>query len=138
MPDPVSTLARLLVTAATLAYGLGPFFVDLNKTHLVHPAWPGHARFHLLWASTSQLAVAAVALHLCWSDSADAAWRFRLGAVIGLCMTSGFWGALLFRKLYRGTLHDPQGIRPLFGKVDGNLIAVILIDGLLIGGLLAA
>jgi hypothetical protein len=107
----------------------------MNKTHLLHPRWPGHARLHLLWASASQLAVAGLALWLMWSDSSEPVFRYRLAAMIGLCMTSGFGIAVSFRKTYRGTLHDPDGIPPIAGKVDGNLIAVLLIDGLLIWGL---
>ena len=127
MTEYVSPAARWLITIATLAYGLGPFFTDMNRTHLRHPAWPGHARFHLLWAAASQLAVAGVALWLVWGGSTDALARCRLAAVLGLCMTSGFWIALVLRKLYHGTLHDPHGIPPLGGKLDGNIPAVLVI-----------
>jgi hypothetical protein len=136
MTEAIPSTARLLITAATLAYGLGPFVIDMNKTHLLHPRWPGHARLHLLWASVSQLAVAILAFWLMWSHSTESAARCRLSAIIGLCMTSGFWIAVIFRKTYRGTLHDPDGIPPIAGKIDGNLIAVLLIDALLIAGLM--
>lgn len=126
---------RLLITAATLAYGFGPFVTDMNKTHVVHPAWPGHARFHLVWAASSQLAVSFIALWLLWQPSTEPVARAHLAAIIGLCLNSGFFAALAFKKLYRGTLHDPKGIPPLAGKVDGNLLAVAAIVGLLLGGL---
>jgi hypothetical protein len=132
MPDLIAPGTRWLITLATLAYGVGPFIIDLNRTHLLHPAWPGHARFHLLWSVISQLAVAGIALWLVWSDSGDTRGHCRLAVLIGLAMNSGFWGALVFRKTYRGTLHDPQGIPPLGGKVDGNLLAVLMIMGLLL------
>jgi hypothetical protein len=132
MPDLIAPGTRWLITFATLAYGVGPFLIDLNRTHLVHPAWPGHARFHLLWSVISQVAVAGIALWLVWSDTGDLRWNCRLAVLIGLAMNSGFWGALIFKRAYRGTLHDPQGIPPLGGKVDGNLIAVIIITGLLL------
>ena len=123
---------RWLITAATIAYGAGPFFVDMNRTHLLHPAWPGHARFHLLWASVSQLGIAGLALWMTWSPSVGSATGCFFAAIIGLLSTSGFWVALVLKRLYRGTLHDPGGIRPVLGKIDGNLIAVILIDALLV------
>ena len=126
---------RLLITAATLAYGLGPFVTDMNRTHLVHPAWPGHARFHLVWAAVSQLAVSFIALWLLWHSSTDPVARGRLAAIIGLCLNSGFFAALVFKRFYRGTLHDPQGIPPIAGKIDGNLLAVGAIVGLLLIGL---
>ena len=135
MTDLISPGTRWLVTLATLAYGVGPFIIDMNRTHLWHPAWPGHARFRLLWAAVSQLAVAGLALWLVWGAGGDAVWRCRLALGIGLAMNSGFWVALLFRKTFHGTLHDPQGIPPLGGKVDGNLIAVLAITGLLLAAL---
>jgi len=135
MSDLISPGARWLITLATLAYGIGPFLIDMNRTHLVHPAWPGHARFHLFWSAVSQLAVAGLALWLVWGRGADPVWRCRLAAGIGLAMNFGFWIALLLRRTFRGTLHDPQGVPPLWGKVDGNLIAVIAITVLLGAGL---
>lgn len=135
MPDPITSATRWLITLATLAYGVGPFIIDMNRTHLRHPAWPGHARFHLLWSALSQLAVAGIALWLVWGESADDVWRCRLAIGIGLALNSGFWVALLFRKTFHGTLHDPQGIPPLGGKVDGNLLAVLVITGLLLAAL---
>ncbi len=128
-------LSQLLTSAATLAYGVGPFLVDLNKTHLLHPAWPGHARFHLLWSAIGQCGVATVALWLVWNPTPEIVANNRLASVIGLAMTGGFWGALLFKKLYRGTLHDPGGIPPFWGKLDGNLLAVTAIDVVLLAGL---
>ncbi|MDB6115081.1 MAG: hypothetical protein JWQ83_1794 [Lacunisphaera sp.] len=135
MIETAPTAARWLITVATLAYGVGPFITDMNRTHLSHPGWIGHARFHLMWSAISQLAIAGVALWLVWTPGPDAAARCRLAAILGLGMTSGFWGALFFRKNFHGTLHDPQGIPPLWGKVDGNLVAVAAITGLLGAGL---
>ena len=126
--------ARLVITLATLAYGVGPFLMDMNRTHLFHPAWPGHARFHLMWSALSQLAVSAVALWLIWGGETSSPERCKLAVVIGLCMNSGFYGALVLRKWFKGTLHDPKGIPPLGGKVDGNLIAVFVIVALLCWG----
>ncbi|HET7535675.1 MAG TPA: hypothetical protein VFJ90_04425 [Candidatus Didemnitutus sp.] len=83
----------------------------------------------------SQLAVAGIALWLTWTDVGDGRWLCRLAIAIGLAMNSGFWIALLGRKFFRGTLHDPQGIPPLAGKIDGNLLAVIGITGLLLAAL---
>lgn len=123
--------ARLLITLGTLAYGVGPLVTDINKTHLFHPAWPGHARFHLVWSILSQLSVSLVALWLVWADGGNSVERCKLAALIGFCMTAGFWGALAVKNQFKGTLHDPKGIPPLFGRIDGNLIAILFIECLL-------
>lgn len=129
-------MSRWLITAATLAYGFGPFVVDMNRTHLFHPRWPGHARLHLFWAAVSQAGVAGLALWLIWGSTPDARWSLRLAGGIGLCLNAGFWAALVARRWFNGTLHDPQGIPPIAGKVDGNVLAVGLITVLLAWGLL--
>ena len=135
IPDAIPTAAKLLLTAGTLAYGIGPFITDFNKTHLLNPSWPGHARFHLVWASVAQLGMSGIALWLLWSGHGpDAFLRARLATAIGMSMTSGFFVAVLFKKWYRGTLHDAHGIPPIGGKVDGNIIAILLILGMLIAG----
>jgi len=118
------TAARWLITVATLAYGVGPLVTDMNRTHLLHRAWPGHARFHLVWASVAQLILAGVILTLLWRPGGDRVALCRLAAIVGLGQTCGFWCALALRKYYGGTLHDPQGIPPWGGKIDGNLVAV--------------
>ena len=135
MTENVSIAAQLLITAATLAYGLGPFIVDMNKTHLLHPAWPGHARFHLMWAAVSQALVGIVALWLVWAEAVDQRWRCQLAAVLGLAMTVSFGVTVVFMKRFGGTLHDPHGIPPMGGKLDGNLLAVGAMTGLLLWAL---
>lgn len=125
------TAARWLITVATLAYGVGPLVTDMNRTHLLHPDWSGHARFHLVWASVAQLILAGIMLALLWRTDADRVASSRLAAIVGLGQTAGFWCALALRRFYRGALHDPQGIPPLGGKLDGNLLAVGVITLLL-------
>jgi hypothetical protein len=124
---------RWLITAATLAYGVGPFVIDLNRTHLLHPAWPGHARFHLVWSVLGQFLVSGIALWLIWSDGPGLRWRCHLAILIGACFVSAFFGAWATAAWYRGTLHDPGGIKPVFG-VDGNVIAC----GLMLAALVVA
>ena len=126
---------RVLVTLATLAYAVGPLVVDLNRTHLRHPAWPGHARLHLLWAAVGQLGVGLLMLWRVWWGAGDPVGLGQEAAVVGLLFTGGFWVALALRRFYGGTLHDPQGIPPWRG-IDGNLVAVALISAMLVAALL--
>lgn len=128
--------ARWLITVATICYGLGPFVLDMNRTHLLHPRWTGHARFHLLWAAVSQFLIGGLALWITWSPDFGSPVHLRLATLIGLCMTSGFWAASISRKFYGGTLHDTDGIPPILGKIDGNVLAVLGIQTLLLTGLL--
>lgn len=106
----------------------------MNRTHLFHPSWTGHARLHLFWAALSQFAVSALALALIWRIGDGTPRYCEIAAIIGLCMTGGFWGAVATKRWFGGTLHDPKGIPPIGGKLDGNVVAVLVIDGLLVWG----
>lgn len=130
--ESATPVARWLITLATLAYGFGPFLIDMNRTHLLHPAWPGHARFHLMWASVAQAATATLALWLVWADGPFARWRVQLALWIGIAHVGAFFVAWALARTYRGTLRDPGGMRPIAGKVDGNIIACLLIGTLLV------
>ncbi len=39
-------IGRILLTISSIIQLLGPFIADYNKTHVLNPAWPPHARFH--------------------------------------------------------------------------------------------
>ena len=135
MPTPelfatASPLARWLITLATLGYGFGPFLVDMNRTHLLHPAWPGHARFHLMWATLAQAGTAAIALWLTWADGPYARWRAQVALGIGLAHVGAFFFAWATARAYRGTLRDPGGM-PLMAGTDGNIIACAVLAALL-------
>ena len=41
---------RLLLSLASGSLAIVVPLVDLNASHLLHPDWSMHARFHVLWA----------------------------------------------------------------------------------------
>lgn len=129
----VSLAARLVLTAVTVAYGVGPFVTDMNRTHLFNPQWTGHARLHLMWWACSQLLVALIAVGLIWSAGPDAAGRCRLAWGLGIAMVGGFFVAVALARRFQGTLHDPGTARKLWG-VDGNLLACLAMLVLLLVG----
>jgi hypothetical protein len=129
--ESASPIARWMITLATVAYGAGTFAVDFNRTHLLHPAWPGHARFHLAWASITQFFTSLIALWLVWSGGPDLRWRCQLALLIGLGYVVAFFIAWMGARFYRGTLSDPGGIPPIAG-IEGNVVACLLIGGMLV------
>ena len=122
-------LARSIVTAVAAGQGLGPLLIDLNRTHATHPRWLGHARFHVVWQAFTLFLLNALAVALPWIPCPVAEARFYLAALLTAIPLAGFAIALLSRRLYAGTLHDPDGIAPVrMGRflVDMNsaLVAV--------------
>ena len=116
-----TVLGRLLMTVATLTYGVAPPLVDFGETHLLHPSWPGHARFHLMWLVLSHSAIAVIALCSLWL-SAGRRWGIDLAGGIGLSVLGSFMLSAALMPFYAGALSDPGGV-PLLGPVDANVVA---------------
>ncbi len=118
------TLLSVVQAIATVA-------IDFNRTHATNPLWPGHARFHLVWQSSTVVLLSMVGLVLIWYRSPYEAQRFYLAALLAALSPLGFLTAFISRRLFAGTLSDPNGIRPvrlwLLGSlrtIDVNLAAV--------------
>jgi hypothetical protein len=133
-------LARAIVTAIAGGQGILPVFIDLNRTHAANPLWTGHARFHLVQQVFTLLPAAAIELALLWYPGAALPARFYLAALLTGTSLAGFLVAVIARPLYGGTLHDPNGIKPLRFRIgarlmvfDLNVPIVLLAAALLLG-----
>ena len=71
-----SLTGRVLMTVATLLYGVLPPLVDLTETHVFHPGWTPHARMHMVWllGTNSAIAVLALAVHAGLATAQEAVW----------------------------------------------------------------
>lgn len=119
-------LAKVLVTALAAGQGVSPLFIDLNRTHATNPKWPGHARFHVVWQTFTATFGAAATVALIWWAGPGESRRFYFAALLTAIPLAGFLVALCSRRLYGGTLHDPNGIPPVHIRVPGKVFAVDL------------
>jgi hypothetical protein len=131
-----SSLARLLLTIPTVLYGVVPIAVDISPTHVFHPQWTPHARFHMVWLVATNAAIAIVALYLLWAKSEDRIFRMKLAGFLGLGVFGGFFIAVATLPLYQGALSDAGGVPPVMG-IDANLffftpLMICLIIGLVL------
>lgn len=115
-------LARILITIATLVYGFVPLLVDLTETHVFHPDWTPHARFHMVWLLATNTSLALVSLYLLWISRFDTLIRVRAAGMLGLCALGGFFVSLITKGLYGGSLVDPHGGVPPIMGLDANLV----------------
>lgn len=115
-------LASILLVLMAVVYGVLPPMVDLTETHVFHPDWTPHARFHMVWL----LAVnSALALFVCWLvlwPAADRLPRLKTASILGLIALGGFVVAALFRSSYGGGFTDPQGGVPPIMGMDANMV----------------
>jgi hypothetical protein len=117
---------KILISLATVIYGFIPLFVDLGKTHATNPLWTSHARFHVVWQVIIMLFLAITGLYFLWFSDATQSYSINLPFLFGLIVLGGFLLNVLVRHLYKGTLSDPNGVPPIFGKVDANLFGFTL------------
>lgn len=126
-----ATLAKLVVTGVALGGGISPLFIDLNRTHATHPIWPGHARFHVVWQTATAALLGLLETALLWWPGGSGTERFYLAAGLTIIPLVGFALALLTRRRYGGTLHDPQGMKPLrMGSAQIDMNAVLVLTAL--------
>lgn len=113
--------SRVLMTIVTLMYGIIPPLVDLTETHVFHPDWTPHARFHMVWLLATNSGFAILALYLMWMSRLEAQFRIMAGGVIGLIVLGGFFVSALTSHMYGGSLVDPTGGVPPIMGIDANL-----------------
>ena len=120
---------RILITLATLLYGIAPLFADLNATHVLNPEWTPHSRVHMVWLLGTNSCIAALALWLLWFQA-----QRGLSAILGLCVMAGFWIAVATSPLYGGALSDVRGIDTRILGIEGNALVFGIIVILLVAG----
>ncbi|MDR3736842.1 MAG: hypothetical protein P4L10_15075 [Acidobacteriaceae bacterium] len=126
------TIARELLALLCALQGIATLAVDLNRTHATNPRWPGHARFHLVWQDFTIFLLAAFTIFIIVWRGPFAEQRFFLALLLELIPLLAFLIAFAARRLYAGTLCDPNGIPParipIAGRVflcDLNLVAIL-------------
>ncbi|RWN37584.1 DUF6640 family protein [Mesorhizobium sp.] len=137
-------LARILLSVATVGYGVVTIKADLNATHATNPLWTPHARFHVVWQVLSYTGVALIALGLIWIAGPLEAERLYLAGGLGAVMYGAFFVAMLSRPIYGGVLYDENGylpFRPPFGpegwRWDVNVTVFTAMSAILLLGLAA-
>jgi hypothetical protein len=115
-------IAAVLLTLAAIVYGLIPPFVDLTATHVLHPGWPAHARFHMVWQLAVNTGLGLFVVYLVWWPAGDRLARLKVAAILGFISLGGFVIASMTRKLYGGAFTDAGGVPPI-GGMDANVLA---------------
>ncbi len=125
---------QLLMSVALLILALMPSIFDFNLSHVLHPDWPGHARFHLVWSIGVLFFNAVLGLYFIWFYRSDQRFGARVAGILGLGPLAAFFTSAATMRHYGGTLHDAGGV-PRWIGLDPNLIgfaatAVVLCVGL--------
>ena len=105
-------LARILLTLATIGYGVITVKADFNRTHATNPLWTPHARFHVVWQITSYVGFGLIAFALIWAPGPYRVERLYLAAGFAAVVYGAFFIALATMSTYGGRTYDENGYRP--------------------------
>jgi hypothetical protein len=135
-PPPSSTswiAGKALCIFATFTYGLLTALIDIvDPHHLQNPAWPGHAKLHLLWLISAGALGAFTSIYLFWTATPRSLERIRTGALLGAIHIAGFFSAAIFKNM-AGAEFDADG-RVLFGFLPPAMLHLSLSASLLAAG----
>jgi hypothetical protein len=115
-------IAALLLTLSAIIYGVIPPLVDLTETHVFHPGWTPHARFHMVWLLAVNSSIAIYVLFLVWWPGGDRSRQMKTAGILGLIALGGFVVSAIFRGAYGGAFTDPVGGVPPIMGIDANLV----------------
>lgn len=114
------TMPRILLTVVGLWLAVVPPVVDFTPTHVFHPDWSGHARFHTVWLLGVNSALGLFALYLLWAGERTVE-RLRLAGFLEVLILGAFFLAVATTGAYGGELADVRGgVLPLPGGLDAN------------------
>ena len=126
-------MGRVLMTLATLIYGVIPPIVDLGATHVLHPDWTPHARMHMVWLVATMSSMSLLALYFLWRH-ADRSLGVLMGGLLGMCALGGFFVSAATAPLYGGSLSDKGGVPDVAGFIDANLLGFGIAAAMLLVG----
>lgn len=94
---------------AAVTYGVLPAIIDtFDPHHLLNPAWPPHARLHLLWLISVGLYLSLTGIYLFATATPRTFDRVRVGATMGALHIAGFFTAAVFKSA-AGAAFDADG-----------------------------
>ena len=111
--------ARILLTLATVGYGLITVKADFNRTHATNPLWTPHARFHVVWQITSYVGFGLIAFALIWLPGPYRVERLYLAAAFAAVVYGAFFIALASMSVYGGRSYDENGYQPFTLNIGG-------------------
>ena len=114
-------IAAVLLTLTAVIYGVIPLIVDISPTHILHPAWSPHARFHVVWQISVNTMLGLLTVLLIWWPGVNRPLRLKLGALFSCIALGGFVVAAVTRQLYGGSFSEPGGVPPVDG-MDANVL----------------
>ena len=121
---------RILISLVAVWAAFGSYIFDWNKTHILNPHWPPHAKFHNAQDMLMGTSVGLLALWVIWIKRTDTKLNKMVLATI---LSSFYWFTQAGALLFPGTaLTDPKFRYP--GQPPAQLIVDIVMVAMLTAG----
>jgi hypothetical protein len=126
-------IGRWMLSLIAVVTALSPYAADMNKTHMFHPKWPPHAKYHDAQTMLLGSLLGASSLYFLWRRRGDQRFQLQVSAFLA----SLFWmsqagsiffpGADFFDPDYVDHVPKVAGIRLNQAMIDGFILLLIAI-----------
>jgi hypothetical protein len=123
-------VGQIILTVVLVGTPVAVLGFQWNKTHLFHPDWHPHAKFHLIQLMVVVIVLSVAGVWLLWRGSVEP----EVGTIVAMLIPLAVWGGEFVALLGPGTHPAPNPDKPNTFTLPGGVTVYgnLFFSGLLI------